>query len=65
MLPIIRQTAESGVGVLLVEQFTHQALSLAANALVVLSGRVTFQGEAATLIAQPELLHEAYLGGTL
>ncbi|MFF2053395.1 ABC transporter ATP-binding protein [Leifsonia sp. NPDC058194] len=63
LLPMITQFAESGVGVLLVEQFTHLALGVATDALVVAGGRVTFQGDAATLQASPDVLHHAYLGG--
>ncbi|ERK72936.1 ABC transporter ATP-binding protein [Leifsonia aquatica] len=63
LLPMIRQFSESGVGVLLVEQFTHLALGVASDALVVAGGRVTFEGEASALQASPEVLHRAYLGG--
>ncbi len=63
LFPLIRTLAESGVGVLLVEQFTHLALGLAGEALVVAGGRVAYQGPAARLEADPELLRRAYLGG--
>lgn len=63
LLPMVQEFAESGVGVLLVEQFTHLALGVAADALVVASGKVTWSGPAAELQAAPELLHQAYLGG--
>jgi branched-chain amino acid transport system ATP-binding protein len=63
LLPMIRQFSESGVGVLLVEQFTHLALGVATDALVVAGGRVTFEGEASALQTSPEVLHRAYLGG--
>jgi branched-chain amino acid transport system ATP-binding protein len=62
LLPMIEQFAQSGVGVLLVEQFTHLALSVASDALVVSSGRVTYTGSAADLAASPDVLHAAYLG---
>ncbi len=63
LLPIVSTIAQSGVGVLLVEQFTNLALGLAQEAIVVASGHVTFQGSAAQLRERPELLHRAYLGG--
>jgi branched-chain amino acid transport system ATP-binding protein len=63
LLPIVSEIAEHGVGVLLVEQFTHLALGLAEEALVVASGQVSFQGPAATLREDASLLHRAYLGG--
>lgn len=63
LLPLVSTLAESGVGVLLVEQFTHLALGLAEEAIVVAGGVVTFQGSAVQLREQPEVLHRAYLGG--
>lgn len=64
LLPLVSTLAASGVGVLLVEQFTNLALGLAQEAIVVAGGQVTFQGSAARLRDQPEVLHRAYLGGT-
>lgn len=63
LLPVVRRFADDGVGVLLVEQFTHMALGIAGEALVVSSGRVSYHGEAAALRDDPGLLHSAYLGG--
>ncbi|MDQ4214586.1 ABC transporter ATP-binding protein [Microbacterium sp. ASV81] len=63
LMPIVQSIAESGVGVLLVEQFTHLALGLAREAVVVAGGRVSFQGTASELQSDPQLLHRAYLGG--
>ncbi|QYM75790.1 ABC transporter ATP-binding protein [Leucobacter luti] len=63
LLPIIQGIAASGVGVLLVEQFTNLALGIADEAMVVASGRVSHsQGPAAALAEDPELLRTAYLG---
>ncbi|QIM16247.1 ATP-binding cassette domain-containing protein [Leucobacter insecticola] len=63
ILPVIQKIAESGVGVLLVEQFTHLALGIADEALVVSGGRVSHpQGPASDLEKDPELLRTAYLG---
>ncbi len=63
LMPIVKSIAESGVGVLLVEQFTQLALGLAREAVVVAGGRVSFQGTSDDLTADPGLLHRAYLGG--
>ncbi|MER7448569.1 ATP-binding cassette domain-containing protein [Microbacterium sp. NPDC097977] len=63
LMPIVTSIAESGVGVLLVEQFTQLALGLAREAVVVAGGQVSFQGTAEALAADPQLLHRAYLGG--
>lgn len=62
MLPVIEQIAQTGVGVLLVEQFAHLALKIASDATVISSGHVTFQGSAETLLQNEELLKRAYLG---
>lgn len=63
ILPVIKEIANSGVGVLLVEQFTHLALEIADEALVVSSGHVSFaQGPASVLKGNEELLKKAYLG---
>lgn len=62
LMPIVATLAESGVGVLLVEQFTGLALGLASEALVVAGGRITYQGDATALRDDPEILHQAYLG---
>ncbi|GAA1134344.1 ABC transporter ATP-binding protein [Microbacterium natoriense] len=63
LMPIVKSIAESGVGVLLVEQFTQLALGLAREAVVVAGGQVSFQGTSEQLKGDPELLHRAYLGG--
>ncbi|WP_164233283.1 ABC transporter ATP-binding protein [Microbacterium hydrocarbonoxydans] len=63
LMPIVKSIADSGVGVLLVEQFTQLALSLAREAVVVAGGKVSFQGASEALKGDPELLHRAYLGG--
>lgn len=62
LLPVVTRFAEDGAAILLVEQFTQLALGVAQDALVVSSGRVTFSGEARTLLDSPEKLHSAYLG---
>ncbi|AXB43421.1 ABC transporter ATP-binding protein [Amycolatopsis albispora] len=64
LLPMVTRFAEEGAAILLVEQFTHLALGVARDALVVSSGRVTYSGDAATLLDSPETLHTAYLGGS-
>ncbi|QIM18922.1 ATP-binding cassette domain-containing protein [Leucobacter coleopterorum] len=64
ILPVIQSIAASGVGVLLVEQFTHLALGIADEAMVVSSGHVSYpQGPAKALEDDAELLRQAYLGG--
>jgi branched-chain amino acid transport system ATP-binding protein len=61
LIPTIRAAAESGIGVLLIEQFATVALALANNAYILESGRLRFSGLASELRANPELLRSAYL----
>jgi branched-chain amino acid transport system ATP-binding protein len=63
LVPTIRTVAESGVGVLLIEQFATVALGLANRAHVMDRGRLRFSGLASELKARPELLQSSYLPG--
>jgi branched-chain amino acid transport system ATP-binding protein len=63
LVPVIRHVAESGVGVLLIEQFAAVALQLANRVHVLDRGRIHFSGAPAELREHPELLHSAYLSG--
>ena len=60
-MPTIEAVAESGIGVLLIEQFAHVALGLAKTAYVLEGGRIRYHGTAQRLKDEPELLHSAYL----
>jgi branched-chain amino acid transport system ATP-binding protein len=62
LLPVVTRFAAEGTAILLVEQFTHLALGVAQEALVVSSGRVTYRGGAQALLDSPATLHAAYLG---
>jgi branched-chain amino acid transport system ATP-binding protein len=55
--------AESGTGVLLIEQFAHVALALATRAYVIEGGRIKYAGTAAELRDNPDVLHSAYMLG--
>jgi branched-chain amino acid transport system ATP-binding protein len=61
LIPTIREIAESGIGVLLIEQFVTVALGLANRAHIMEGGRIQFSGLAKELRENPELLHTAYL----
>lgn len=61
LVPVLQHLASQGVGVLLIEQFTHVALKIADFAYVMERGRICFAGEPQALIANPEILHSAYL----
>jgi branched-chain amino acid transport system ATP-binding protein len=58
---VVQRIAQSGVGVLLIEQFTSIALSLADQAYVMERGRVVFAGHSQQLRDNPQILHSAYL----
>jgi branched-chain amino acid transport system ATP-binding protein len=61
LVPTLRTVAESGVGVLLIEQFAPVALGVSNHAYVMDRGRVQFSGMAAELSENPDLLHSSYL----
>ena len=58
---IVRDIAQSGVTILLVEQNAKLALEVASRGYVMESGAVTLAGESAKLLADPRV-REAYLG---
>jgi len=60
LVPVIRRIAAQGIGVLLIEQFTHLALSLADHVYVMSRGHVSYDGDPDKLRADPEILHRAY-----
>ncbi len=62
LLGVCRQLADSGMGVILVEQFVDLALGVADRAVVLSNGVVTFEGTAESAAASRELLERAYLG---
>jgi branched-chain amino acid transport system ATP-binding protein len=61
LIPTIEKLAESGTGVLLIEQFATIALGMANEAYVMGSGQIRFSGTAGELKKNPELLQSAYL----
>ena len=63
LIPTISRVAETGVGVLLIEQFATVALGLANRAYVMDRGRMQFSGLASELRDRPDVLQTAYLPG--
>ena len=62
LLPTLRQLAvEREIGVLLVEQHTAMALSVAHRAYVMRRGKIVLEGEATELRARQDLLEASYL----
>jgi branched-chain amino acid transport system ATP-binding protein len=60
LVPIIRRIADSGIGVLLIEQFTQLALALSHHVYVMSRGKVSYDGEPGKLRDDPDILHRAY-----
>lgn len=63
LIPAIRAVAESGIGVLLIEQFATVALGLAGHVHVMEGGLLRFSRPAGELRDNPALLRSAYLLG--
>jgi branched-chain amino acid transport system ATP-binding protein len=60
LVPVIRSIAAQGIGVLLIEQFTHLALALADHVYVMSRGKVSYDGPPQKLRDDPDILHRAY-----
>lgn len=63
LMPVVRDLADSGIGVLLVEQFAEVALNIGDTVSVMSKGSVVFDGSCDELRKSPELLQSAYLAG--
>jgi branched-chain amino acid transport system ATP-binding protein len=64
LVPVITRLAADGVGILLIEQFTHIALRIAHKVCVMERGYLRFSGEPDQLRANPDILHSAYLAAS-
>lgn len=62
LLAAVRKAADEGVGVLLVEQHSRKALSVADQAIVMRQGRIVLRGTAESLSRRTEEVEAAYLG---
>jgi branched-chain amino acid transport system ATP-binding protein len=58
----LREIAQAGTTIFLVEQNANQALQLADRAYVLVNGRITLTGSGQALLVSPEI-RKAYLGG--
>src|SRR5580698_1164703 len=61
LVPVLEAFAARGIGVLLIEQFTHIALKIAHYAYVMERGRIRFSGAPSELEQNMDILHSAYL----
>ncbi|MFZ2174565.1 MAG: ATP-binding cassette domain-containing protein [Rhodococcus sp. (in: high G+C Gram-positive bacteria)] len=65
LLPVIRRVSdERGTAVVLVEQHVRLALEIADSAIVLAHGSEILRGSAKELAANPQLIEDAYLGGS-
>ncbi len=62
LLPALREAADGGAAVLVVEQHVELALRIADRGVVLAHGRVVARGSARELASRPDLLAAAYLG---
>jgi branched-chain amino acid transport system ATP-binding protein len=62
LVPLVRDLADRGVGVLLVEQYAHLALAHGDRVYVLSRGEIAFEGDCAELIGDPHRLRDLYLG---
>jgi branched-chain amino acid transport system ATP-binding protein len=62
VMRVLREIAEAGVAVLLVEQNARAALTIADRALILAEGRVAHEGRGAALLSDP-VVAALYLGG--
>jgi branched-chain amino acid transport system ATP-binding protein len=65
LMEVVERIVKQGIGVLLIEQFTHVALKLADYAYVINRGEIRFSGTADELRANPQVLQEVYLAAAI
>lgn len=61
LMPMVRDIANRGIGVLLVEQYATLALGIGDKAYVMNHGRIVLEEACATLLGMPDRLRQAYL----
>lgn len=62
LMTAVRRLADSGVAVVLVEQFAALALAIGNRAYVLRRGTMVYEGDSKALAADPAHLHHLYLG---
>lgn len=62
LMRAVRQLADAGMAVILVEQFAALALAIGDRAYVLRRGGIVYDGDCATLANNPAQLHRLYLG---
>ena len=64
LLVVVRQLAEDGLTILLVEQSVNVALTLAKRAVFMEKGEIRFSGPTEELFSRPDVLRAVFLEGT-
>ena len=64
LFEVLRQAADTGAGVLLVEQYVHKALAIADRGYVMDRGRIALTGTAEELSTRVDDIQSSYLTGT-
>jgi branched-chain amino acid transport system ATP-binding protein len=64
LFEVLRQAADRGAGVLLVEQYVHKAMSIADRVYVMDRGRISMTGTAQELSGRVDEIQSSYLAGT-
>ncbi|WP_282077413.1 ABC transporter ATP-binding protein [Epibacterium ulvae] len=62
LVGVVRNLREKGMGILLIEQFTHLALDVADRAHVLTQGKLSYSGTPDELKRDRSILERAYLG---
>jgi branched-chain amino acid transport system ATP-binding protein len=64
LLQAVRDAADTGIGVLLVEQHVRQALRIADRVYVMERGRIVLSGSSDDVVGQLDRIEDAYLAGS-
>lgn len=62
LMKLVKQLAEEGLAILLVEQFASLALVVGHRAYVLRGGRIVYDGDCAEMRRDPAKLHQLYFG---
>ena len=62
LMKAVRELADHGLAVVLVEQFANLALGIGDRSYVMRRGSIVHEGDCMTLLNSPETLHHLYLG---
>jgi ABC-type branched-subunit amino acid transport system ATPase component len=64
LFEVLRQAADNGAGVLLVEQYVHKAMAIADRVYVMDRGRISITGTSEELSTRVDEIQSSYLSGT-